>query len=191
MGDTWTRFMQTPDDGNQETVTLFGWRGTDADLHRKAAEGVKHVSNGLGMGRVEDLGLSADDGWVMEERPYLIPARVGDPEAQRVIHYMRAVPKRCHAVAVNHRTGQEIPMFTPEGGRLLCLALDAGASRDCMAYMEEKALRRERAALLREMCANALALSRRRQIPADVYESIRDLCRKGLDAKRQRDSAKS
>lgn len=192
MGNTWPSFGQSPGDDEQPTKAApFGWQGVDPAIERKAMEMGRPVGGGVGLGMIDDLGLSPDDGWVVENRAHPIPTRAADPATQRMLHYMRAIPKRCHVVVVNRRTGQEMPMLTPEGGRLLCLALDTEALRDFMAYMDEKAARRERAALLREMSANALALSRRRQIPSDVYESIRNLCREGLDAKRQRDSAKS
>lgn len=186
--------MQPPSgggDGQSAKATLLGARGVDPEIERKAIEGGKRVCGSMSLGMVDDLALSPDDGWESEDRAFPIPARVADPATQRVLDYVRAVPKRCHIVMVNRRTGQEIPMLTPEGGALLCLALDTEGARDFMDYMEDKAMRRERAALLREMAANALALSRRRQIPSDVYESIRSLCREGLDAKRRRDSAKS
>ncbi|AVK77584.1 hypothetical protein pmac_cds_896 [Pandoravirus macleodensis] len=167
-----------------------GWENVDTEITRKAIQGGRDVGSGLGLGLIDDLGLSPDDGWEIEHRAYPIPACASSTEDQARLDYMRALPERCRFVAVNHRTQQVIPLLTPEAGRLLCLALDTEGSRDFVAYMDEKEeVRTERAALLREMNANASRLVKRRQIPTHVYESIRNVCQEGLDAKRRRDTS--
>ncbi|WBR15019.1 hypothetical protein pkur_cds_845 [Pandoravirus kuranda] len=169
-----------------------GWENPDAKMTHKVIRGGRDAGSGLSLGLIDDLGLSPDDGWEIEHRAYPIPACASNPEDQVRLDYMRALPERCRFVAVNHRTQQVIPLLTPEAGRLLCLALDTEGSRDFVAYMDEKeAVRAERAALLREMDANASLLAKRQQIPDRVYRSIRSMCQEGLDAKRRSDAGLS
>lgn len=141
----------------------------------------------------DDMGLDEADDW------HVLPAGDADVGAandvaagfsNEALFYIRAIPARCKAMGTNERTGEVQPLLTPEGARILCLMVGTKAAMDFVAYMDEKeALHAERAALMIEMADNARALSRRRQIPRDVYQSIRKTCQKALDAKRRRDNA--
>lgn len=162
-----------------------------AGAGRKPIEIGMSVYDAMGLGDIDGLDALPDDVWEPAFRPYAIPAHDSDPAVQRALHYVRTIPRRCHIVLINRRTGYQIPMLAPDAMGLLALALHGGDSRDLTAHMDDSVMRRHRAALLREMSANALALYRRRQIPSDVHESIRRLCQQASDAERKCNSAKS
>lgn len=172
------------------SVAILLGRG-GAGTGRKSIEIGMSVYDAMGLGDIHGLDALPDDIWEPACRPYAIPAHDSDPAVERALHYVRTVPRRCHVVLINRRTGYQIPMLAPDAMGLLALALHGGDSRDLIAHTDDTAARRHRAALLREMSANALTLYRRRQIPLDVHESIRRLYRQASDAQRKRDSAKS